>query len=70
MKLRDACKIGYDCGLRTIEEAIFNIELHAVSLFSYSEIFQELKELRDEAKAYDPNADITIGFIKKARMKD
>ena len=51
MKLQDALEIGMDCGLNTVEESIFNIDLHAMNIFNYSEITNELNELikdRDE----------------------
>lgn len=36
-----------NCGLETAGEAIFNIKLHAVNLFSYSDIQKELAELEN-----------------------
>ena len=38
MKVIDACLIGEDCGLTTIEEAIRNIQIHAVSLFTFDDL--------------------------------
>lgn len=54
MTLKNACDIAESCGLNTIEEAVFNIELHACQLFTYEKIEEELGELRAEAKSY-PN---------------
>lgn len=45
MKLKTCLEIAEDCGLETVGEALFNIELHATSLFPYSEINKELAEL-------------------------
>jgi hypothetical protein len=45
MKLEKALEIGRDCGLKTIEECILNIEIHSPSLFSYDKINEELNEL-------------------------
>ena len=52
MKVKEACEIAEDCGLETIGEAILNIELHAISLFSYDELGKELSELYEDAKNY------------------
>lgn len=46
MKIQKALEIAYDCGLETVGEAICNIEIHALSLFSYTDIGKELNELR------------------------
>ena len=48
MKLSDALKTGRDCGLQSLGEAVFNIEIHAGSLFSYSELEKEIDELKNE----------------------
>lgn len=47
MKLSKACDIGLACGLRTLREAVVNIDLHATSIFSYDEIVKEMAELYD-----------------------
>ena len=47
MKIQEALEIAEDCGLETVGEAIYNIQIHAPSLFSYSDIDKELKELVD-----------------------
>ena len=52
MKVKEACEIAEDCGLETIGEAILNIKLHAISLFSYDELNKELDELYEDAKNY------------------
>lgn len=48
MKLKDSLKTGMDCGLQSLGEAILNIEIHAGSLFSYSDIRKEIDELKNE----------------------
>ena len=45
MKLTEALDIAEDCGLTTVSEAILNIDMHAMSIFSYAEMGQELNEL-------------------------
>lgn len=50
MKLKEALEIGIDCGLETARECIMNVDLHVLSLFSYSEINKELNELYSEAE--------------------
>ena len=49
MKLKTACDIAEACGLDTVGEAIYNIELHAPSLFAYDDLPGELKELDKDA---------------------
>ena len=61
MKLKDCLEIGRDCGLKTVGEAITNIELNSSSLFAYSEIKNELNELYEATK--DISYDTTIGEI-------
>ena len=51
MKLINALEIGNECGLETVGESIYNIEIHAGNLFSYSEINKELAELQSEYNA-------------------
>lgn len=52
----DICmKIGKDCGLYTIGECYDNIEIHALSLFPYSEINKELLELQKDIFYNNPN---------------
>ena len=50
MKLKEALEIGIDCGLETARECIRNIQIHSLSLFSYSEIGKEIDELYTEAE--------------------
>lgn len=50
MKLKRAIKIGKDCGLETIGEAICNIELHASSIFDFDNILEEIEELHNDFK--------------------
>lgn len=47
MKIQTAIEIAKDCGLETVGEAIFNIKLHAVNLFSYPDIQKEIEELEN-----------------------
>jgi len=48
MKLAYAREIGKECGLDTDAECIANIEIHCMSLFDYTKLEAELKELRDD----------------------
>ena len=59
MKLNEALAIGYDCGLETVGEAITNIEVHAMNLFVYSKIKDELNELYAELGDLNPNTPIS-----------
>ena len=47
MKIQTAIEIAKDCELETVGEAIYNIKLHAGSLFSYSDIQKEIEELEN-----------------------
>ena len=61
MKLYEALEAGKVCGLLTWEESIRNIVCHSTMLFAYSEIANELAELKadcgrlgyDYDKAFD-----------------
>ncbi|MCM1269384.1 MAG: hypothetical protein NC247_01995 [Ruminococcus flavefaciens] len=48
-ELKSALEIGIECGLATIGEAIFNIELHAMNIFSYDEMEDRIAQLHTEA---------------------
>lgn len=48
MTLKNCLEIGIDCGLQIISEAILNIEIHAISIFPYSELNAELTQLYRE----------------------
>lgn len=45
MKLEDCLYIGRECGLSTVGEAVLNVMLYAVNIFSYSEINEQLEEI-------------------------
>lgn len=57
MKLKRAIKIGKDCGLETIGEAICNIELHATNIFDFDKAQEEIKELYNDLKNSGSNED-------------
>lgn len=48
MTLKDACDFGIACGLNTVGESVFNIDIHSISIFPYDEISKELNELYSE----------------------
>lgn len=48
MKIFEAIELANDCGLETLGEAVYNIEIHANQLFSYSDLWEELTELRQQ----------------------
>lgn len=64
MKVIDACLIGEDCGLITIKEAIRNIQIHAVSLFTFDDLEAELIELEEDLKNYSENT-LILEVIKQ-----
>ena len=53
MTLKEACNMGKAMGCRSIGEVILNVEHQAISLFRWSEMASELKELVEEASGYD-----------------
>ena len=61
MKLNEAIDIAKGCGLKTYREAYSNVLIHAMNLFVYSEIDNEMLELREELEPYMDNLDEFIG---------
>lgn len=67
MTLSKAIDIAEGCGLSNIEEAVLNVDIHAISIFSYDKLSQELGELYSE---YDkflskfPNAGKSMSLEK------
>lgn len=49
MTLRDCLEIANNCGLETVGEALYNINLHAMMIFEYSKMNQELTQVYNEA---------------------
>jgi len=52
MKLRTAILTGKFCGLNTVDECVFNAELHYFPCIPYYELDREAAELYQEYKAY------------------
>lgn len=48
MKIFEAIELANDCGLETLGEAVYNVEIHANQLFSNSDLQKELDELRKQ----------------------
>lgn len=67
VKLKDACDIAIACGLTTVGEAWYNIKMHAISIFDYSKINEELTELRDEINLV---GDVTIEDYLNSHQRD
>jgi len=45
MKLKSAISLAESCGLRTINEAITNVEIHSMMLFKIKDIQNEINEI-------------------------
>lgn len=60
MKLKDALEIGQECGLTDVGEAVLNIQMHAMNIFTYGEEKQELEELIKAVKDNDFKKDDLI----------
>lgn len=59
MDLITACRIGQDCGLETVADAVWQIDHMAMSIFAYDKMEEELTELYEEFAAL-PTRDILI----------
>ena len=70
MKLIEACDIAWSCGLETIEEAINNIVIHAISLFGPDSISHEIIELKEEARKYNYNTKIKDIYPEEVKKWD
>lgn len=53
MKLLDALDLAEACDLKTLKEAVVNVELHASNLFLHEDIIDELGELRIDLMGID-----------------
>ncbi len=60
MHLLTALDIGKECGLTTVGESIYNIDLRAGQIFTYSEINKELKQLYSEWNIIKLNSEFTF----------
>lgn len=48
MRLIKCLEIGKSCDLETVGEAMLNIDMHAISIFDYEKLTEELREMYDE----------------------
>ena len=60
MRLFTCLDIANACGLETVDEAIYNVELHAISTFAYAKIDEELAEIYQEVRLRKINSEMTI----------
>ena len=60
MKLKAACEIAESCGLETVGEAICNIEIHWVNLFTQDDKNDELQELYEDSKDIPDSTPISV----------
>lgn len=67
MKLKECLQFGKDLGLKTVEEAILNVDYHAMNIFTYDKIAEELNELFTEYNSlYEANLMNAKTFIEDA----
>lgn len=66
MTLKQCLEIGKECGLETIGESLFNIDLHAMNIFEYSKITEEINQLVSEANELYSKT----GFTKDSKTID
>ena len=60
MRLFTCLDIANACGLETVDEAIYNVELHAMSIFVYDKIDEEISEIYQEVQFRKINFEMTI----------
>lgn len=66
MTLKNCLEIGIECGLPTVGECIFNIDMHAMNIFEYSKITEEINQIISEAnEIYN-----RTNFTKDSSAKD
>lgn len=65
MTLKECAEMGDSCGLDDITEAYFNIKYHAISIFEYERITDEMKELVDEINKLTQEGKITSKTLIK-----
>lgn len=57
MKLNKAIELAKACGLNTYRQAYFNIRYHAMNIFVYDKINDELNELVEDLEPYRDRLD-------------
>ena len=60
MRLFTCLDLANACGLETVDEAIYNVELHAMSIFVYDKIDEEISEIYQEVQFRKINSEMTI----------
>lgn len=60
MRLFICLDIANACALETVDEAIFNVELHATSTFAYDKIEEEILEIYQEVQHRMISFEMTI----------
>lgn len=60
MRLFTCLDIANTCGLKTVDEAIYNVELYAMSIFVYDKIDEEISEIYQEVQFRKINFEMTI----------
>ena len=65
MKLKECLELGKACGLTTWEQCYDNVDLHAMNLFKYDKIYDEILELQKDMFAHDPDKFCEIFIASK-----
>lgn len=66
MKLIPALQLGYGCGMKTVDDCLNNVHLHAINLFPYEKMNAEESELAAEFTASGLDKDMPV---KEALLK-
>lgn len=75
MTLKNCLEIGFDCGMETVGESIYNIDLHASNIFDYNTMNQEVLQVYREAAdlfnntAFTKNS-LTVTVLDWINMED
>lgn len=69
MTLKTCLEIGFDCGMETVGESIYNIDLHAMNIFDYSKINKEIKQICEEANELFSKTSFTKDSLTKTVLE-
>jgi len=69
MNLKECFNLAEACGLTTVGEAFDNVRIHAINIFVYDEITEELQELVDEIDSLKLKRKDLIEDVKNMEVK-
>ena len=69
MKLRECLEFGADMGLTDVGEAYLNIENHAIQIFDYSKMSDEMNEITHEYNELYHNGLLSADMLIEDALK-